>query len=176
MLHGTNVCNRNEAPTMKNGKRLTTLALVLALVGGVAGCGSSKQASTTVGTAARTSEAPSKQEALNQVARETQTTDQEMKEGAERLRRAKENREEEERRQQEQPHELGSACKGTEAGSGACAEEVKQCEATPSCSSQLAKGEEHRARDKEVSEAEARCGLNEGYEEQSDGRRVPCKR
>jgi hypothetical protein len=161
---------------MKNGKRLTTLAMALVLLGGVAGCGSSKRATPTVGSVARKSEAPSKQEALNQVARETQTADQEMKEGAERLRREKENREEEERRQQEQPHEWGSACKGVEAGSGACAEEVKQCEATPSCSSELAKGEEHRSRDKEAGEADARCGLNEGYEEQSDGRRVPCKR
>jgi hypothetical protein len=99
-----------------------------------------------------------------------------MKEGEERLRQEKERREEEERHQQEQPHEWGSACKGVEAGSGACAEEVKQCEATPSCSGELEQGEEHRARDQEASEAEARCNLNKGYEERSDGRRVPCKR
>ncbi len=39
--HATNVCTRHEAPTMKNGKRLTTLAMVLVLLGGLAGCGSS---------------------------------------------------------------------------------------------------------------------------------------
>jgi pyruvate/2-oxoglutarate dehydrogenase complex dihydrolipoamide acyltransferase (E2) component len=32
----TNVCNRNEAPTMKNGKRLTTLTMALALFAGLA--------------------------------------------------------------------------------------------------------------------------------------------
>lgn len=171
------VPRRSEVRADKRAmRRLATVAAALTLVGGVVGCGSSKHTMSTVGTPVRTGEASSTQEALNQVAKETQTADQEMNKGAERLRRERENREEGERRQQEQPHELGSACKGADAGSSACIEEVKQCEATPSCSSELAKGEEHRARDKEVSEAEARCGLNEGYEERSDGRRVPCKR
>ncbi len=153
-----------------------TVAMSLALLGGVVGCGSSKQATSTVGGAARTSETPSREEALNQVARETQNADKLMNEGAERLRQETLNREKEEERHEQEPHEWGSACKGAEAGSAACAEEVKRCEATPSCSGELAKGEEQRARNKEVSEAEAQCGLNEGYEEQSDGRRVPCKR
>ena len=157
-------------------KKLTTICVALVLLGGMAGCGSSKHTTSTMGGATRTSEAPSRQEALNQVARETRTADQEMKEGAERLRREKGNREEEERRQQEQPHEWGSACKGAEAGSGACAEEVKQCETTPSCSNELAKAEETRDGRQKASKAEARCGLDQGYEEQSDGHRVPCKR
>jgi hypothetical protein len=160
---------------MQAMRPLTALLAVLAF-GGVVGCGSSKHPTPTVGRTAKTSEAPSRQKALNQVTRETQTTDQLMNEGAENLRRERLSREREEKRREQEPHESGSACKGAEAGSGACAEEVKQCEATPSCSSELAKGEEHRAHDQEASEAEARCGLNKGYEEQSDGRRVPCKR
>lgn len=156
-------------------KKLTTICVALVLVGGVAGCGSSKHTTSTMGGATTTSEGPSRQEVLNQVARETQSADKLMNEGAERLRQERLNREKQEERREREPHELGSACKGVESGSAACAEEVKQCEATPSCSSELAKGEEQRARRKEVSEAKARCGLNEGYEEQSDGRRVPCK-
>ena len=140
-----------------------TVAMSLALLWGVVGCGSSKEATSTVGGAARTNETPSRQEALNQVAKETQNADKLMNEGAERLRQETLNREREEERREQEPHEWGSACKGAEAGSAACAEEVKRCEATPSCGSELAKAQEQRARyNKEVREAEARCALNEG--------------
>ena len=152
------------------------ICATLVLLGGVGGCGSSKHTISTVRTTVRTGKVPSTQAALNQVAKETQTADQEMNEGAEMLRREKETREAEERHQQEQPHELGSACKGSEAGSAACAQEVEHCEATPSCSSELAKAEEDRNHRQKAREAEVRCGLSEGYEERSDGRRVPCKR
>ncbi len=147
-------------------RKLTAICAALVFIGGVVGCGSSKHKMSTMHTPVSRSEAPSTQEALNQVAKETQTADQEINEGAERLRQEKQSREEEERYQQDQSHQLGSACKNGESGSSACAEELKQCEATPSCSSELAKAEEDRER--EADTAKIMSKAEERYNKRQD--------
>lgn len=140
------------------------IAMALVLLGLVTGCGSAKRATSTEGGATKTSEVSPRREALNQVAKEVQTGDRLRKEGAESLRREKENGEAEERRQQEQPHELGSACKGSEAGSAACAQEVEHCEATPSCSRELAKAKKGRDNREAASEADTAKIMSEAEE------------
>ena len=57
-------------------------------------------------------------------------------------------------------------CKNGESGSSACAEELKQCEATPSCSSELAKAEEDRER--EADTAKIMSKAEERYNKRQD--------